>query len=238
MFVVIFEVQPRKERWDVYLNLAKQLKPKLEATEGFIDNERFASKQTEGRVLSLSTWRDEKSVVRWRSHGEHHGVQEKGRFEVFEDYHLRVGEVTADTDPPNGVAIAQMRFDVTEVGQAKVATITEVVPAEHGGLGARPDLLPAHLGLRDGADGLVSTEVFESIYNPGKLVLLAGWRDADAAAAWTPAKKPDAARSVRHRHVRIIRDYGMSDRKEAPQFYPDVRARAGAAQPIRRTAAG
>ena len=29
--------------------------------------------------------------------GMHHEVQEKGRFEVFEDYRLRVGEITADT---------------------------------------------------------------------------------------------------------------------------------------------
>jgi heme-degrading monooxygenase HmoA len=100
MFAVIFEVQPKKERRDDYLALAKQLKPKLEAIDGFIDNERFGSKKTDGRVLSLSTWRDEKSVVRSRTHGEHHVVQEKGRFEVFEDYHLRVGEIIADNAPP------------------------------------------------------------------------------------------------------------------------------------------
>ena len=94
MFAVIFEVQPKSDRWDDYLSLAKQLKPKLEAIDGFIDNDRFESQRTKGRVLSLSTWRDEKSVVRWRTHGEHYAVQEKGRFEVFEDYHLRVGEVT------------------------------------------------------------------------------------------------------------------------------------------------
>jgi heme-degrading monooxygenase HmoA len=57
MFVVIFEVQPKQERWSDYLDLAKYLKPKLEAIDGFIDNERFESKRTKGRVLSLSTWR-------------------------------------------------------------------------------------------------------------------------------------------------------------------------------------
>ena len=85
MFAVIFEVQPKKDRWDDYLDLAKQLKPKLEAIDGFIDNDRFESKRTKRRILSLSIWRDEKSVIRWRSHGEHHAVQEKGRLEVFED---------------------------------------------------------------------------------------------------------------------------------------------------------
>ena len=71
MFAVIFEVQPKKERWNDYLDLAKYLKPKLEAIDGFIDNERFGSKRTKGRVLSLSTWRDEKAVVRWRTEREH-----------------------------------------------------------------------------------------------------------------------------------------------------------------------
>jgi heme-degrading monooxygenase HmoA len=232
MFAVIFEVQPKKERWDDYLNLAKQLKPKLEATDGFIDNERFGSKRTEGRLLSLSTWRDEKSVVRWRSHGEHHGVQEKGRFEVFEDYHLRVGEITADTRPPKGLAVSQQRFDETETGTAKVVTITEVTPGEGAGLGFEPDRLPGQLGLESGTSGLVDHEVFESIYNPGKLVLLASWQDANAAAAWRPAGIP-ATKSVRHRQVRVIRDYGMFERREAPQFYPDVQRPRAHAEPQR-----
>src|ERR1700685_1559816 len=95
MFAVIFEVTPKKERKDDYLALAKILKPELEKIDGFIDNERFGSRRTEGRILSLSTWRDEKAVIRWRTLGVHHAVQEKGRFEVFEDYHLRVDEFTA-----------------------------------------------------------------------------------------------------------------------------------------------
>jgi heme-degrading monooxygenase HmoA len=208
MFAVIFEVQPKKERWDDYLDLAKQLKPKLEAIDGFIDNERFKSKRDDGRLLSLSTWRDEK-------------VQEKGRFEVFEDYHLRVGEITADSEPPKGLSIVQHRLDATDVGQAKVATITEITPAENASLGAKPDLLPAHLGLDIKIADRVAHAVFESIYNPGKLLLLASWRTAETADAWTPTK-PESALALRHRRVRIIRDYGMFDRREAPQYYPDV----------------
>jgi heme-degrading monooxygenase HmoA len=186
-------------------------------------------------LLSLSTWRDEKSVVRWRSHGEHHGVQEKGRFEIFEDYHLRVGEITADTQPPKGMSVTEQRFDETEIGTAKVVTLTEVTPGEGVRLSVKPDLLPAHLGLDPNASGLVDHEMFESIYNPGKLVLLASWRSADAAAAWRPASVP-AAKSVRHRQVRIIRDYGMFERREAPQFYPDVKRPEAAAEPPLRSA--
>lgn len=201
MFAVIFEVQPKSDRWDDYLGLAGQLRPKLVATEGFIDNERFKSRRTEGRVLSLSIWRDEKAVIRWRTHGEHHGVQEKGRFEVFDDYHLRVGEITHDS---GGAVGAPQRLDDTEVGTAKRVTITEVAPGV-----APPALDPK-------APGLVDHELFESITNPGKLLLLASWRDDAAADGFAPRDV------LRHRRVRVIRDYGMFERREAPQYYPDV----------------
>jgi heme-degrading monooxygenase HmoA len=219
MFAVLFEVQPKTERFDDYLALAKQLKPKLEAIDGFIDNERFRSTRDPRWLLSLSIWRDEKAVVRWRSQGEHHGVQEKGRFEVFEDYHLRVGEITADTGAQEAAA-KQQRFDETEIGSAKVATITEVTPAE--GKSFDVSAFSAELGLDRHAAGLIQHEAFESIYTKGKLLLLSSWHDSKAADAFQP-KKPDAAKSLRHRAVRIIRDYGMFERREAPQYYPEVR---------------
>src|SRR5580704_7695237 len=160
MFAVIFLAQPRQERWDDYLKLAKYLKPKLEAIDGFIDNERYESTQTKGRLLSLSTWRDEKAVVRWRTQGEHHGVQEKGRFEIFADYRLRVGEITHDTHPPAAMSIAASRLDETEVGDAKVAAITELTPGAGGDSAATTDRLASQLGLDPDSEGLADFEAF------------------------------------------------------------------------------
>jgi len=111
MFSVIFEVHPKQEKFDLYLHLAKGLKPILEGIDGFIDNERFESTRRVGWILSHSTWRDEKSLVRWRTVGEHHDIQHRGRDEVFEDYHLRVGEVVRDSAPPAGAAIVEQRLD-------------------------------------------------------------------------------------------------------------------------------
>ena len=217
MFAVIFEVEPKRERWDEYLAIAKRLKPEIERIDGFIDNERFRSRRRETRVLSLSTWRDEKALVRWRTLGLHHEAQEKGRFEIFADYHLRVGEISADTAGASTV-LPQQRLDATEIGAAKAVTISELDPVD-----AQPATadLAAALGLpRDGTSAAVEHEVFESLYNPGKLLLLAGWRDAEAAASWRPTPSHGA---LRHRQVRIIRDYGMRDRREAPQYYKPVR---------------
>lgn len=218
MFAVIFEVQPKKERWDDYLALAKTLKPELDKIDGFIDNERFGSKRTEGHILSLSTWRDEKAVIRWRTLGMHHDIQAKGRNEIFEDYHLWVGEITADTHIPQGQKLQEQRLDETSVGSAKVATISELAAIDKKPASAD---LPTDLKLPAmGISGVIDQEVFESITNPGKLLLLVSWQDAAAASAWRPTMP--AGLELRHRQVRIIRDYGMVDRREAPQFYPPI----------------
>jgi heme-degrading monooxygenase HmoA len=227
MFAVIFVVHPKDERRkNDYLEFAKYLRPMLELIDGFVDNERFESRRTEGDILSLSTWRDEKAVVRWRTLSEHHAVQEKGRFEVFEDYHLRVGEITADSHPPDGLTVDEKRFDETVVSEAKVCTITEVTPAEGTSLVAQVMALPAHLGLDTSTPGLVDHEVFEGITIPGKLVLLIDWKGRSATRAWTPQSFAGVS-SLRHRHVRVVRAYGMRERREAPQFYPEVRPVSG-----------
>jgi len=107
MFSVIFEVLPNKENWDDYLDNAKMLRSELEQEEGFVDNIRYKSLTREGWILSLSNWRDEKSLVRWRTHGRHHEVQQKGRDEILADYHLRVGQITADNQVPPGYALTE-----------------------------------------------------------------------------------------------------------------------------------
>ena len=86
MFSVIFEVFPNKENWDDYFDNAKMLHPELEQVEGFVDNIRYRSLTREGWILSVSNWRDEKSLVRWRTRRRHHEVQQKGRDEILADY--------------------------------------------------------------------------------------------------------------------------------------------------------
>jgi heme-degrading monooxygenase HmoA len=135
-------------------------------------------------VLSLSTWRDEKAVVRWRTQGEHHRIQEQGRNGVFSDYHLRVCEVTADTHPPEGSAVIEQRLDETETGDAKALAITEISPATNATFAAHAGLLPGSLGLDVKTEGLIDYDVFESIYSPGKMLVLSSWKTAWDCARW------------------------------------------------------
>lgn len=220
MFAVVFEVHPEAGKKDAYLGLAKHLKPILATIEGFIDNERFESKRRSGWVLSLSTWRDEKSVVRWRGQSEHHKIQQQGREAIFSDYHLRVCEVTADSHPPEGLGVVEQRFDETEIGEAKALTVTEISPGPGATFSSQPELLPGHLEFGTQAEGLIDYDLFESIISPGKM-LLASWKNSGSAERWTP--KPFAGVvELRHRRLRNIRDYGMFERREAPQYYPNV----------------
>jgi heme-degrading monooxygenase HmoA len=218
MFAVIFEVNPKPEQWDSYLEYARLLRPELERIDGFIENERFASLRRQGWVLSLSIWRDEKAVIRWRTSARHHEIQQKGRNEVFGDYHLRVGEIIADNQLPTGQSLIELRLDET-AAPAKLIVLSEAAPA---GLPAEPDAetVVSQLGAPDPAayPGLIDLDTFRSIYQPGKFILLTSWRDAAAMAGW-PALGPG---NIRHRRVRVIRDYGMFDRAEAPQYHPNV----------------
>jgi heme-degrading monooxygenase HmoA len=221
MFSVIFEVHPKKEQFDLYLALAKDLKPILQGIDGFVDNERFESAHRPGWILSHSTWRDEKSVVRWRTVAKHHEIQQRGRDDVFQDYHLRVGEVVSDTAPPDGATLVEQRLDETEVGAGKFATLTEVLPASAGAGSLAPSELADRLSLDRRHPALIDHDVFSSIYNAGKLALLATWRDRNSAEQFEPQLLTEAD-TVRHRVVRIVRDYGMFDRRESPQYYPDI----------------
>ena len=96
MIAVIFEVWPNSGRKQDYLAIAARLKPELEKIDGFISVERFQSLSDETKLLSLSFWRDEEAVKRWRNFAEHRAAQRMGREAVFSDYRLRVVSVMRD----------------------------------------------------------------------------------------------------------------------------------------------
>lgn len=96
MIAVIFEVVPAEGRYDDYLDHAARLRPILERMDGFISVERFQSLTQPGKLVSLSFWRDEEAVRRWREQPEHRATQAAGRAGIFADYRLRVAQVERD----------------------------------------------------------------------------------------------------------------------------------------------
>ena len=96
MIAVIFEVTPKTGNRNDYFELAAELRPQLERIDGFISVERFESLSEPGKFLSLSFWRDEEAVKRWRNVPDHRLAQSAGRERIFVDYRLRVASVMRD----------------------------------------------------------------------------------------------------------------------------------------------
>ena len=93
MIAVLFEAQAAPAHQARYLQLAAELKPLLADIDGFIDIERFQSLTTEGRILSLSWWRDEEAIRQWKQNVFHQAAQAEGRETIFAGYRIRVAQV-------------------------------------------------------------------------------------------------------------------------------------------------
>lgn len=96
MIAVIFEVIPHVEGKQRYLDIAAALRPQLDEIDGFISIERFQSLSDPSKLLSLSFFRDEEAVARWRQLESHRAAQAAGRTALFADYRLRIAHVVRD----------------------------------------------------------------------------------------------------------------------------------------------
>jgi heme-degrading monooxygenase HmoA len=115
-----------------------------------------------------------------------------------------------------------------------MVVIFEVIPAN----GRKDDYLDHAARLRDelGAiDGFISVERFQSLTDPDKMLSLSFWRDEAAVANWRNAaqhRRTQAAgragifRDYRLRVASVVRDYGMTERRD--QAPADSRAAHGA----------
>ncbi|PLQ00019.1 antibiotic biosynthesis monooxygenase [Cupriavidus pauculus] len=224
MFNAMLEVSPFPEQSDAYLGMARVLRPELDKIDGFIDNTRYASLTRDGWLLSLSSWRDEKALVRWRTTASHHKVQQAARDRVFSDYRLRIGETARDTRLPPGQALTTQRLDVTASGAGKAVILLDAKSSPGWLDGASADEVAISVGLNPKSPGLISWDVFRALQAPDEVIAVATWRDESAALAYEmSARVPN---DVRQRTIRIVREYGMFDRREAPQYFDEVRREA------------
>lgn len=105
-----------------------------------------------------------------------------------------------------------------------IAVIFEVWPAP----GRESAYLDIAAGLRaelEAIEGFVSVERFHSLATPGKLLSLSFFRDEKAVAEWRNREHHRAAQAAgrgsvfadyRLRIAEVTRDYGMTDREQAP----------------------
>lgn len=201
MIALFFEVTPKVGEETRYLDIAGSLRPALDANGGILFLDRYKSESRPRTLLSHQIWADEGSLVRWRTNDTHHRAQSAGRSTVFKDYRLRVGPVIAEGGEGGGV-VPQMEglayndpLLTPERFVIVVRSHTRPVPATDGG------------------------EVFESVY-----------RAEEFAWVGTAADRPEGYEALRRiaaddavsaaQLVLVSRDYGLHDRREAPQWFP------------------
>ena len=113
-----------------------------------------------------------------------------------------------------------------------IAVIFEAIPAE-GQADAYLDAAAKLRPLLAEVDGFISIERFQSLTQPGKILSLSFWRDAQAVERWRNIEQHRSVQAAgragifadyRLRVAEVLRDYGKTQREQAP---PDSRRAHG-----------
>jgi heme-degrading monooxygenase HmoA len=202
MLALLFEVTPKPGGYQRYLDIAAALRPALDAHDGFLFIDRYRSLSNPDVILSHSLWRDEASLAAWRTFEQHHHAQVAGREHVFADY--RIADVVHARMP--------------DAGDWKPSR-----PSSYNDPGACPlrhVVIAASRGNPCGGD---ASGQFESLNRPNEFLSLYDAGDFEAVRMLLESlasPKPDATTSqtTSVRVCEVERDYGMFDRREAPQY--------------------
>ena len=210
MIGLFFEVMPRPGHDQAYFDIAAGLRPELDKNSGLLFIDRFRSMARQRLVLSHSHWRDEASLASWRAHAKHHVAQVAGRQQHFQDYRLRIGQLVCEWLPEpaelrrleinnsyNDPTLRQERFMLASTASQPLEAVAE------------SDVLAA------GGDVLASV-TRQSEY----IVLMSVPSLPEGLSAVERLAHAGAMTSARL--YLVSRDYGMYDRKEAPQYYPPL----------------
>jgi len=199
MHALFFEVTPRPGHEDHYFEHAAALRPILEQNEGLIFIDRYKSLARPGTILSHSLWEDEASLVRWRNDTRHQVAQKAGREVHFSDYRLRIARVIQSFTREDGGRKLAPGKDPGPAPRRLIAVV------ESNG---RPygDEGEAFLSVNR-EDVYVTVMPVETGKQGGELVRAAGKEDFITSA----------------RLCLVSRDYGMFDRREAPQTFAPLK---------------
>jgi heme-degrading monooxygenase HmoA len=205
MISQFFEVLIKDGRVNTYMDLAASLKPALTAMGGCLFIDRFKSLTRENLLLSYQIWQDEGAMTAWRVDASHHRVQETGREKVFSDYRIRIAQVIHEARPGRPIWQPERRTPYNDPARRPP---TYVIASES----KNPDLPVTTQWRRDS---------FESMYRAGYFAHLLDLPDYQSGLDFGAQLFADPTTEY-FRIFEVMRDYGMYDRTEAPQYYPSV----------------
>lgn len=196
MHALFFEVRPKQRHLKHYFEHVDVLKPVLAQHEGLVFLDRYTSMVDEDVLLSHQLWKSDAAIAAWRRDSTHRRSQTAGRTVHFEDYRIRVAERV---------------FHVRSGENTSLAGSPVVSPQDNRFLvtayGTQEPQHPSFSGFR-------------SVNHAASYIALAEVGNFQEAAAL--AKTLAAAHGFGEATVfRVLRDYGMHDRAEAPTSLSD-----------------
>jgi heme-degrading monooxygenase HmoA len=210
MIAQFFEVETKPGHRDQYLELAASLRPALDAMGGCLFIDRFQSVSRENLLLSYQIWQDEGAMTAWRVHARHHRIQEIGREAVFSDYRIRIAQVIHEARPNKPLWQPERRTPYNDPARRAPTFVLAVE--------SQTDKLP------------VKTEwwhdAFASVYRQGQFAHLIDVPDQQSGIAFGDRLFAESTTEY-VRIFEVMRDYGMYERSEAPQYYPPVERSSG-----------
>ena len=96
MVIVVFQFSTKENMSAEYFKEVEILNQEIKKEKGFISAERYKSNIIKDSYVSISTWKDKESVVKWHKNTQHRVSQNKGKEKIFKSFRIRVAEVFKD----------------------------------------------------------------------------------------------------------------------------------------------
>ena len=192
MYALFFEVRPKPGHLPHYFAHVERLRPALARHTGLLFLDRYRSLTDDAILLSHQHWRDEAAILGWRRDSLHLQSQQAGRYQHFADYRIRVASLVCQWVDGQFSEAAQDQIEGPDEGRFVIAAYSQ----------ATEGTAPAHAG-------------FESVNRQGAFISLQAVPNRSLAQASVRASSHlPGMQSARA--FRVVRDYGMLEREEAP----------------------
>ena len=192
MYALFFEVRPKPGHLPHYFAHVERLRPALARHAGLLFLDRYRSLSDDAVLLSHQHWRDEAAILAWRRDSLHLQSQQAGRYQHFADYRIRVASLVCQWVNGQFSEAAQDPLEASDEGRFVIAAYRQAADGQ----------VPAHAG-------------FESVNHQGQYISLqeVATRNLAQASVLSSSKLPGMQCA---RAFRVVRDYGMLEREEAP----------------------
>ncbi|VTU20774.1 antibiotic biosynthesis monooxygenase family protein [Variovorax sp. RA8] len=92
--IIEFKVLPGMEQRN--REMVAQLLVAAAKIDGFVSKESFLSRDNEGKLISLSYWRDAEALRAWMRDADHRRAIPIGKNELFQSYTIQIAELVRE----------------------------------------------------------------------------------------------------------------------------------------------